>query len=361
MHVGVHKTGTTALQVALADARADLTGHQVRYPGSSTYHHRAVLGGAGKAYGWQDRGAQQMPREAWDAMVEQARFNGRTIISSEFLDNVDPQVGAAMIQDLGGPDRVHVVITLRAIGAILPSAWQQRLKSGYTGSYRHFLSTVFSDNRGKRADRFWFRHDQVEQVRRWADIVGPDRTHVVIVPEGDRTAIFSAFEALLGLPGGFLAGRKVAVANRSMTAGEAEFLRLLNKQVTDDMTWDEYSAKVRTAMVLTMVESRRPPADEPRIQTPAWAADKAAEVGALFAQGVAGLGVNVIGDPAALAARPASGDYRKAQSLPVAAAVAAAAGLVAYEPKPAKITRRQAWRMLTRRPGTAAPAADTVP
>ena len=49
LHVGLHKTGTTALQVALADARLDLEQHGVCYPGTSTYQHRAIMGGAGSA------------------------------------------------------------------------------------------------------------------------------------------------------------------------------------------------------------------------------------------------------------------------------------------------------------------------
>ena len=351
LHVGLHKTGTTALQVALADARLDLEQHGVCYPGTSTYQHRAIMGGAGKAYGWQDRGAKEVPRKTWDALVSQSRFKGRTIISSEFLDNVEADVAARMVADLGGPQRVRVVVTLRSIGAILPSAWQQRLKSGYAAPYSQFLTTIFAEQRSKRAERFWFRHDQVEQLRRWADIVGNDRTYAVIIPDGDRTAIFDAFEGLLALPAGFLAKREVAVANRSMTAGEAEFLRRLNKEVADELTWDQYATKVREGIVLTMVETRKPPAEEPRIQTPAWAADQAAAYGQRFAEGVAALGVHVIGDPAALAKRPRSAPYRRARSMPLDAAVAAAAGLVRYETKPATAGRRQAWRVLTRRGG----------
>ena len=34
------------------------------------------------------------------------------------------------------------------------------------------------------------------------------------------------------------------------------------------MSWDEYTVMVRRALILNMVEKRRPAADEPRIQTP---------------------------------------------------------------------------------------------
>ena len=50
--------------------------------------------------------------------------------------------------------------------------------------------------------------------------MGADRTYAVIILAGTG-AIFSAFEALLGLPDGMLADRKIAIQNRSMTAAEA--------------------------------------------------------------------------------------------------------------------------------------------
>lgn len=351
LHVGVHKTGTTALQVALADARPDLAAHQVRYPGSDTFQHRAIFAGAGTVYGWQDKGAKAVPKRHWDDLVAQARYDGRTVISSEFLDDVDPATARRLIDDLGGPQRVRVVVTLRSIGAILPSAWQQRLKAGLTTGYNQFLQLVFAPERTPKAERFWYRHDQVAQVQRWADIVGAGRTYAVVIPDGDRRAIFTAFEGLLGLPDGLLADRRITVQNRSMTAQEAEFVRRLNKEVAGELTWDQYTRTVRRGLILNMVEKRRPEPDEARIETPDWAADQAAEYGSRFAAGIATSGVNVIGDPQDLAKRPRAGKSRKPKVLSMDAAVAAGAGLVRRTSgPPATVTRSEALRTLLRRP-----------
>lgn len=328
LHVGLHKTGTTALQVALADARGVLEDHDVRYPGKTLYHHKAILAGADRPYGWRDNGARITPKKHWKKMLKEAQYPGRTIISSEFLDDIKPEVGARMIEELGGPQRVSVVVTLRAIGAILPSAWQQGLKAGVTTPYSQWLKVMFEDEQTPRAERFWYRHDQVAQVQRWAQVVGADRTYAVIIPDGDRTAIFTAFEGLLGLPPAFLAEREQIIQNRSMTTPEAEFVRQLNKELAGQMTWDEYTVMVRRALILNMVEKRRPGADEPRIQTPDWAADKAEEYGQRFAKGVAELGVQIIGDPADLAVRPRSGSGDRPETLSIGAAVAGSAGLV---------------------------------
>jgi len=100
-----------------------------------------------------------------------------------------------------------------------------------------------------------------------------------------------------------------------------------------------------------MVEKRRPEPGEPRIETPEWAADAAAEHGRRFAEGIAGLGVQVVGDLDELARRPRAGRAQKPEALTMDAAVAAAAGLVrrtAGPPDP--ITRSDALRTLLRRP-----------
>ena len=110
-----------------------------------------------------------------------------------------------------------------------------------------------------------------------------------------------------------------------------------------------------------MVEQRRPAPDEPRILTPGWAADKAADYGRRFAEGVAASGVTVIGDPEELARRPASGKNKRPASLSMDAAVAATAGLVrrstggsgAEQPG-----RAEALRILLRRRGRGGEAPE---
>lgn len=90
-----------------------------------------------------------------------------------------------------------------------------------------------------------------------------------------------------------------------MTAPEAEFVRQLNKELSGRMSWDEYTVMVRRALILNMVENRRPASDEPKIVTPEWAAQpRPRNSASSSAKGIAELGVNVIGDPADLALRP---------------------------------------------------------
>ena len=328
LHVGLHKTGTTALQNSLAVAREELPEYGVRYPGKSTYQHNAVLAGANRPYGWRENGAVEHPKKHWNRLLKQAKWEGRTIVSSEFLDDVRPEVGLDVIEQLGGIDKVRVAVTLRSVGAILPSAWQQHVKSGMKLTYNQWLKQILADEPNDRSTRFWWRHDQLVQVKRWADIVGPERTYAIVVPTDDRNFIFNAFEQILGLPHDFLADRQGAGQNRSMTAAEAEMVRRLNKELAGAMNWREFSSLVRRGVVLNMVDSRTPAPDEEKVQTPKWAAQKAAELGRTFADGLPALGVQIVGDPEQLAIEPKSGRNRDIDEIKIDAAVAGLTGVV---------------------------------
>ena len=121
-----------------------------------------------------------------------------------------------------------------------------------------------------------------------------------------RSAMFRTFAQLLDLDPDVLVSRMDLTSNRSMTAAEAELLIRLNRRVTKELTWDEYVKYVRRGVALGMVEGREPGADEPRLHTPDWALDAAAEHGARSVATIRSLGVQVLGDLDALACRVGS-------------------------------------------------------
>ena len=128
----------------------------------------------------------------------------------------------------------------------------------------------------------------------------------MVLEDVDRSAIFRAFAQLLDVPPDLLVSRMNLTSNRSMTAAEAEFLRRLNERVKKDLTWDEYVKYVRRGVALGMVEGREPSPDEPRLHTPDWALDAAAEQGARAVETIRASGVRVLGDLDALARRVGS-------------------------------------------------------
>lgn len=350
LHVGVHKTGTTAIQAALADARSDLLTHGVRYPGKLQAQHRAALALLGRPWGWNSRGGSVMDQRHFDSLVRRSnKHTGRVVISSEFFCEAPEDKARETVEALGGPEKVTVVVTLRNLGKLLPSSWQQYLKYGLTTGYEKWLEDVFATpGSSKISPTFWRRHDHGEVLRRWAAAVGPGNVNVLVLEDVDRSAQFHAFEQMLDVPEGVLVSRMDLTSNRSMTAAEAELLVRLNKQVKKQMQWTDYVRLVRRGVALRMVEGRTPDPDEPKLVTPDWALDAAAEQGAKSVAAIEELGVNVYGDLASLAVRMPSAPASAVDTdqLPVDAAVAAVAAVIeaSKEEPTARELAGRAWR-----------------
>jgi hypothetical protein len=332
LHVGVHKTGTTAIQAALADARPELRQAKVLYPGKRKAQHRSAMAVTQRTWGWKGKGGDTYDPSVFDWLVKQTSGHpDRVAISSEFFCEGDAQAAASVVDALG-PDRVHVVITLRNLGSLLPSSWQQYLKYGLTVGYTRWLTNMFSEKEtGKGTPSFWKRNDHGDVARRWADAVGAANVTVMVLEDVDRSAMFRSFAQLLGVPEDVLVSRMALTSNRSMTAAEAEFLRRLNEQVNAGLTWDEYVKFVRRGVALGMVEGREPSADEPRLHTPDWALEAAAAAGARAASEIRDLGVRVLGDLDALsrvAPSPPPVPDGATETLPVDAAITAVMSMV---------------------------------
>jgi hypothetical protein len=332
LHIGVHKTGTTALQAALADARAELAQAGVLYPQSASVdqaaHHREAMSSLGYTWGFVGRDSTTASPKAFDDMAREVRdWSGRVCLSSEFWCEATADQASRVVDALGRP-RVRIVVMLRNLGDVLASSWQQYLKYGMVTSYEDWLADVFSDQSRRLTPSFWTRQDHVAMLRRWIGAVGAERITVVVLDHHNRTRSFSAISDLLGIDPHILASRSSLTSNRSLTAAEAEVLRLLNTQVADTLSWDDYRRQVREGVARSMVESRRPAMDEPAIRTPEWACDEAARRGALAAEEISSLGVDIVGDVADLARRTPSLPASTVETLPIDAAVAALVGAV---------------------------------
>ena len=331
LHIGVHKTGTTAIQAALADARTDLAANGVRYPGKLQAHHRAALAVLGRPWGWNARGGAVLDTEHFDKLAKRANaYSGRVVISSEFFCEADEETARTVVERLGG-ERVQIVITLRNLGKLLSSSWQQYLKYGLTTPYEKWLEDVFANPGAARiSPTFWKRHDHGAVLTRWAAAVGPKNVSVLVLEDVPRESMFVTFAQMLGVPSDILTTRMDLTSNRSMTAAEAELLVQLNARVKNEMQWNDYVRLVRRGVALGMVEGREPDASEPRLVTPDWALDAAAEHGAAAAATIGALGVNVYGNLDALAVRvPSAGIATDPSEVPIAAAVEALASVIA--------------------------------
>jgi hypothetical protein len=331
LHIGVHKTGTTAIQAALADAREELRAAGVLYPGRLQAQHRAALAALGRTWGWNQRGGSVVPTHQLDAVAKDvAKHRGRVVISSEFFCEADEETAQRVVQRLGG-SRVHVVVTLRNLGSLLPSSWQQYLKYGLETDFEPWLQDVFAvRGSSRKSPTFWRRHDHGEVVQRWVNAAGSDNVTVLVLEKVDRSALFVAFAQLLGLPEQVLTSRMDLTSNRSMTAAEAELLLGVNRRVKSSLRWPDYVRLVRRGMALAMVERRQPAATEPRMSTPDWALDAAAERGAQIVEQLRLSGARVAGPIEELAVRlPSQSAHGSVQDMPVQAALEAVVAVIA--------------------------------
>jgi hypothetical protein len=330
LHIGPHKTGTTAIQGALHLARERLAAEGVVYPGRGRQPLWPILAVTGQPA---LLGGPRPEIAHWDNLVREIRAAGdqRVVLSSEFFAEADDATARRVITDLGGA-RVHVVVTLRSLARILPSQWQQYLQNGFHFRYLEWLEGILSDSPHTPTPGFWRRHRHDALVARWAAENGPENLTVIVLDESDRMMLLRVFETMLGLPGGFLVPEETA-ANRSLTAAETEFVRLLNEEFSRrDWPHRNYARFMRYGAVEHMKTARQPPPDEPRIATPAWALARAAQISAEMAASIEALGVNIVGDLSSLGklpgdgADPAGDDGSAPPMLPVEAAARATLG-----------------------------------
>jgi len=302
LHIGPHKTGTSAIQGAFHLARGRLAAHGVLYAGADRQPMRATLAVTGRPA---MLGESRPDMAYWDKLVRDVREAGdqRVVISSEFFADGDDEAARRVVTDLGGP-RVHVVVTLRPLAKVMPSQWQQYLQNGLRIPYLEWLDGMLRQPPyDQPTPTFWQRHRHDKLIARWVAAAGAQNVTVIVVDGSDRLALLRTFESLLGLPAGFLVPED-DVVNRSLTLAETEVVRQLNEEFKR-REWPGASyAKFMRYGAVRQMKGRRPLPGEPQIATPAWALDRVAEISAEMTANIAALGVRVVGDLSSLGRSP---------------------------------------------------------
>ena len=118
VHIGPHKTGSTAIQVAFQEARDELVEHGVVY--ASGRGHRPDKAGWALGIRGRPAGSEQPPMKHWKALVRQVADAGdqRVCVSNEDFGRATPQQIKRLVRDLGG-EAVHVVAVARRLDVLL--------------------------------------------------------------------------------------------------------------------------------------------------------------------------------------------------------------------------------------------------
>jgi hypothetical protein len=306
LHIGPHKTGTTALQGSLWAARDELPKQGVRLVGRSRNPAAAVRAVTGQVSPYADDG-RVPPMARWSRLAGEIRRarDSRVIVSSEFFAWADPTAIRRIVDELGA-DRVHIAVTLRPLRKIVPSMWQQNVQAGTVATIDAWLQDVLDRQAGDARHPFWTLHRHEELIGRWAAAVGVDRVTGVVVDDRDHDVLLHAFEDLLGLTRGTLAPQ-ADWQNRSLTLPEAEAVRAFNLAFKGkDLPRGRHARLMRFGAAQVM-KQRAPSKDEARVALPAWAEPPIDGVQRDMVEGIARSGVRIVGDLGRLTEPPREG------------------------------------------------------
>lgn len=247
IHAGFHKTGTTSLQHSLSASRAMLLQHGIEYPivGQGNSQNSSVLALAGRGWGWANRGSKALPFSVWKKLVKEIRKSKNScVISSEFLSELDETALSRLKHDFHDYD-IKIVFTIRSMDKLMPSTYQQALKSGNSTSYEDWLANIIADYWGARKTAFWKRNEHAIVLSRWIAKFGPDRVALMTVNESEPTKLFSRFSAFLGIPDGVIVRGTPTGLNRGLYLDEIALLLQLNANFPKSSHWNEYLTFVR--------------------------------------------------------------------------------------------------------------------
>ena len=345
LHIGLPKTGSTALQYAASSARAALAAAGTTYPGTRLHHRIPFLRLLDAPPDVATPSDVAAPFDvaappAWRRLLQQVedarreRPNGRVLLSAESASQATPPQITRIVDDLGAP--LHVVLTLRSIAERVPSVWQQRVRNGHETRPLDAWSTALLDHDASISDETRLQALGVAHLAaRWADAVGPAAVTAVIVDRASPRMLYDAFESLLGLPAGTLADMPPgpeARLNRGMSPVEIEFARRLRIAAAEaGVSAADASRLLHRGGFLRVQSVRTPPATEGRILLSSPIADRLVQAAHEQVDALTATGVRIIGDPRLLAAPPPvrDGDAPGLDAVPVDLAVETLLGVIA--------------------------------
>ena len=344
LHVGEPKTGTTFVQQAMWNNRAQLAGQGVVLPGYSHRDHSRA-----------SRDLREAPRMAgdpaeawageWDVLTGQAlRATGAAVISDEVLAACNPPQAERGIRSLL-PAEVHVVLTVRDIASLLPAEWQETVKCRGTVPWEQWLAGVIGS--ASAADRrrrswFWAVHDTLAILQMWSRHIPPDHVHVITMPrQGPAGALWMRFASVLGIDSSSIDVPSTRV-NCSLGLAEAEFLRRMNEALSDGTPEWFYTTNIKRVLGQNVLSARPPTL---RLALPPAQQAWAAEQSEIMVAALRDSKYHIVGDLRDLLSLPASGRYVAPSRLPanqlLNAAVHAAAALADYQYRESHPARHQ--------------------
>jgi hypothetical protein len=224
-HIGMPKTGTSYLQSILWANKLRLREQGLLLPlGGQNHHYWAFQSLRGRFSGAEPR----IRRSAWDRLIRAVdAWKEEAFITHELFSQCEEgESGAALSALTQVSGAVHLVLTVRNLADVLPSAWQQRVKQGESASFDDFMKHLDDDAPRHRFSQY---QDLRRVLTRWQHGLPDNRIHLVTNPSSDgpnHLLLHRLAEALTLSMDGFELGS--ARHNRSLGRAETELLRRCN-------------------------------------------------------------------------------------------------------------------------------------
>ena len=359
LHIGPRKTGTTYLQRVLQQLAPGLEAQGILYP--THYRDEEDYNRVGAVT---DLTHNEESRESnrwtgrdgsdWQGLADQVgAWDGTVILSAEMLGGLRPPAAQRVIDGLPHQS-VDVVITMRDLGRIFPSSWQQHIRNTHTQDYRSYIKRRIEE-RGdlpptqmqatwdtERHQTFWRSYAYGALVRRWQSLVGADHVTVVTLPPAGAPSnlLWDRFRAAMAMPALPETAPKLPafIANMGSTQAEAMLLHAMNVEAKR-RGWNRKTVNELQQQLLASGFLERPDRDRP-LMLPSQYLETVQGWARVDVDDLATTGVTVHGDAADLLV-PDSASVKGRVDARVVAAAGAYATIHAMMEKAEVLKRRQ--------------------
>lgn len=309
IHVGGPKTGTTAIQTALAENREELLSLGVLYPGnelnhvSSIYPMRKVIG----FENWISEDASK-----WGILcLEIQKWHGSVVLSGEAMMAI-PLAVINEIVDSIGEKQVEILITARSLYELVTSQWQESIKAGDVISLGQYAEELAQGPRHATTSSliYWLVADYVTPIQRWGQVVGLKNVVVQCVDATNSDATLREFEQITAIPSGILGQGSHSAINRSLTYSEAELVRSCNEILMGGAPSNHHYSTLGPEVILEIL-LKKPHVDDAKIQLPTSYYESIAPFVNAEVDCILNSGARIVGDSSLLARMPQTvGDSR---------------------------------------------------
>jgi hypothetical protein len=303
LHVGEPKTGTTFLQQVMATNRAELARQGIVYPGpKGNAHWRAA----------QDlREVVQKPNDPeppftgeWNILVSKLAAAKRIGVVSHELFSAATRAQARRALTALADYELHLVLTVRDLGSLLPAEWQETVKHRNARSFDEWLANVAreAEHPDRHRSGFWSVHDTLGIIDDWAqDVIPPERVHVITMPSRTTSdSLWDRFARVIGIDTS-LVDTSRARSNVSLGVVEVELIRRLNEVLPPEYPGWSFQWFVKDTLAHGTFP-KHPMSS--RLQLPATHDEWATKRGEALLTGLRDAGYRIIGDPDELLPKP---------------------------------------------------------